>query len=73
MCRTAGQFRDAVSHFFLDPQTPQEHGRDETLANQRVLEKRDGTRGEGQWYVFSILWPNSYIITHFSYLVFLDN
>lgn len=65
MCRTTRRFRDAISGLLHDPQTLQEHGHDGTLVNQKVLEKRDGTLGEGQWYVFSLLWPNSYIITHF--------
>jgi hypothetical protein len=65
MCRTAGRFRGAVSGLLHDPQIPQEHGNNETLANQKVLEKRDGTHEEGQWYVFSLMWPDSYIIAHF--------
>lgn len=65
MCRSARRFRGAASGLLHDPQIPQEHGNDETPANQKVLEMRDGTLGEGQWYVFSLMWPNPYIIVHF--------
>ena len=66
MCSTASRFHSAVSGLLHDPQPPQEHGH-ETLANHKVLEKRDGTLGEGEWYVFPFMWHNSYITSHFTH------
>lgn len=55
MCRTARRFRAAVSSVLgVEPNhvphlSKVEHGLEETLQTRKVVERKDGTLGEGEW------------------------
>lgn len=48
MCHTARKFRAAVSSS-LGAEHAREHGDDETISTRKLVERRDGSRVEGEW------------------------